>query len=165
MSPLPDAADPARAAPMRVTLATVGRRVNIWLRFGAPQRIVGRDACRRVAVFAPGAVCARVHWAANAYGTAIWRLMVMQAGLPHEGIQRVAGVSPGARILLRAEGERRVKAVLAAIDAIEAAGIPPVHVSTAYWRTLDNRLAARLALPAYTVERHAAQRARRVLGG
>ncbi|TFL11104.1 DUF2840 domain-containing protein [Pusillimonas noertemannii] len=149
---------------MRVTLATIGRRVNIWLRFGAPQRIVRQDAYRRVAVFQPGAVCCRVRWAANEYGTVMWQLMVMQAGLPGEGIQRVAGVSPGARILLRAEGERRIKAVLSAIDAIEAAGIPPVRVSTAYWRTVDNRLAARLALPAYTAERHAAHCARSALG-
>jgi len=36
------------------------------------------------------------------------------------------------------------------------AGIAPVSVSPAYWRTLANRLAARLPLPEYTAERHAA---------
>jgi hypothetical protein len=46
--------------------------------------------------------------------------------------------------------------VLQQIDTIEALGIDPVAVSPAYWRTLGNRLAARMALPAYTRERHAA---------
>ncbi|MGL6272781.1 DUF2840 domain-containing protein [Aeromonas caviae] len=59
-------------------------------------------------------------------------------------------------LLLHAEGENHVRGVLARIDAIEALGIAPVAVSPAYWRTLANRLAARLPLPEYTAERHAA---------
>ena len=39
----------------------------------------------------------------------------------------------------------------------------PVGVSPAYWRTLANRLAARLPLPEYTAERHAAWLAGRAL--
>lgn len=46
--------------------------------------------------------------------------------------------------------------MLERIDAIEAQGIAPVAASPAYWRTLANRLAARLPLPEYTAERHAA---------
>ena len=65
-------------------------------------------------------------------------------------------MQPGARLLLHAEGENHVRGVLARIDAIEALGIAPVAVSPAYWRTLANRLAARLPLPEYTAERHAA---------
>jgi hypothetical protein len=49
-----------------------------------------------------------------------------------------------------------VRAVLERIDAIEAQAIAPAAVSPAYWRTLANRLAARLPLPEYTAERHAA---------
>jgi len=45
-----------------------------------------------------------------------------------------------------------VQSVLSRIDAIEAMGIDPVAVSPAYWRTLGNRLSARLPLLAYTVE-------------
>ena len=66
-------------------------------------------------------------------------------------------------LLLCAEGERQVQSVLPQIDAIEALGIDPVAVSTAYWSTLGNRLSARLPLPAYTVERHAAYLAGEVL--
>ena len=64
------------------------------------------------------------------------------------------GVQPGAR-LLHTEGENQVRAVLERIDAIEALGIAPSAASPAYWRTLANRLAARLPLPEYTAERHA----------
>ncbi len=51
---------------------------------------------------------------------------------------------------------RTRSAVLERIDAIEALGIAPIGASPAYWRTLANRLAARLPLPEYTAERHAA---------
>ena len=72
-------------------------------------------------------------------------------------------MQPGARLLLHAEGEQSVRAVLARIDAIEALGIVPAGASPAYWRTLGNRLAARLQLPEYSAERHAAWLAGRAL--
>ena len=73
------------------------------------------------------------------------------------------GVQQQARTRLHAEGENQVRAVLERIDAIEALGIALVAVSPAYWRTLANRLAARLPLPEYTAERHAAWLTGRVL--
>lgn len=82
--------------------------------------------------------------------------MVMQACTPLDAMQRIPGVWPGARLLLRAEGDKVVRAVLERIDAIEALGIAPDSASPAYWRTLGNRLTARLPLPDYTAERHAA---------
>ncbi|WP_414616321.1 DUF2840 domain-containing protein, partial [Stenotrophomonas geniculata] len=48
-------------------------------------------------------------------------------------------------------------------DAIEALSIAPAGTSPAYWRTLGNRLAARLPLPEYSAERHAAWLAGRAL--
>lgn len=157
------AALPPRPTPMRVSLAFVEHRVNVYLRFGRPVRETVLDRWRRVALFAPGAVCCRIKWLGNDYGTALWQLMVLQAPMPFDDAQRVAGVSPGARILLRADGEPAVKAVLAAIDAIETDGIDPCAVATTYWRTMGNRLAARRPLPAYTAERHAAHLARGAL--
>uniref|UniRef100_C5CWH2 DUF2840 domain-containing protein n=1 Tax=Variovorax paradoxus (strain S110) TaxID=543728 RepID=C5CWH2_VARPS len=151
------------AIPMRVSLAFVEHRVNVWLRFGRPARETILDRWRRVAIFESGAVCCRVKWIGNDYGTALWHLMVLQAPMPPDGAQRVAGVQPGARILLRADGESQVKAVLAAVDAIEALGIDPCAVAVTYWRTVGNRLAARQPLPAYTAERHAAHLARGAL--
>lgn len=152
-----------RPSPMRVSLAYVEQRVNVWLRFGKPVRETALNRWRRVAVFEPGAVCCRVKWIANDYGTALWQLMVLQAPMPFDGAQRISGVAPGARILLRAEGELQVKAVLVAIDAIEQSGIDPCTVAVTYWRTIGNRLAARQPLPEYTPERHAAHIARGAL--
>ena len=154
---------PQRPTPMRVSLAFVEHRVNVWLRFGQPVRETVLDRWRRVAVFAPGAVCCRVKWIGNDYGTALWQLMVLQAPTPFEDVQRVAGVAPGARILLRGDGEPQVKVVLAVIDAIEVLGIDPGAVAVTYWRTVGNRLAARQPLPVYTAERHAAYLARGTL--
>ncbi|HCF2686168.1 TPA: DUF2840 domain-containing protein [Pseudomonas aeruginosa] len=147
----------------RVSLAYIDQRIDIYLRFGEPARIIRLDRWRRVAVFLPGAMFCRIRWQANDYGTVRWQLMVMQACTPLDAAQRIPGVLPGARLLLHAEGEPAVRAVLAQIDAIEVLGIAPTAVSPAYWCTLGNRLAARLLLPAYTTERHAAWLAGRAL--
>ena len=147
----------------RVALAYIDQRFDLYLRFGDPARIIRFDRWRRCAVFTPNAVLCRIRWQANDYGTIRWQLMVMQACMPMDGAQRISGVQPGARLLLHAEGEQSVRAVLARIDAIEALGITPVGVSPAYWRTLANRLAAHLPLPEYTAERHAAWLAGKVL--
>ncbi len=147
----------AGAAPLtRVSLAHVEQRINLYLRFGEPARTIRLDRWRRVAMFPPGALFCRIRWHANDYGTIRWQLMVMQACTPLDAAQRIPGVLPGARLLLHAEGEPAMRAVLARIDAVEALGIATIDVSPAYWRTLGNRLAAFLALPEYTAERHAA---------
>lgn len=147
----------------RVSLAYIDQRIDIYLRFGEPARIIRLDRWRRVAVFLPGAMFCRIRWQANDYGTVRWQLMVMRACTPLDAAQRIPGVLPGACLLLHAEGEPAVRAVLAQLDAIEALGIAPTAVSPAYWRTLGNRLAARLPLPEYTSERHAAWLAGRAL--
>ena len=147
----------------RVSLAYVEQRIKLYLRFGEPARITRLDGWRRVAAFLPGAVFCRIRWQANDYGTIRWQLMVMQACTPLDAVQRISGVLPGARLLLHAEGDNTVRAVLERIDAIEALGIASVAASPAYWRTLGNRLAARSPLPGYTAERHAAWLAGRAL--
>jgi hypothetical protein len=161
--PWPQTALPPRPIHMKVSLAFVEHRVNLYLRFGQPVREITLDRWRRVAVLAPGAVCCRIKWIGNDYGTALWQLMVLRAPTPLDDMQRVAGVLPGARILLRADGETGVKAVLSVIDAIELSGIDPCTVAPIYWRTVGNRLAARQPLPVYTPERHAAHLARGML--
>ena len=140
----------------RVSLAYVEHRIKLYLRFGEPARTLRLDRWRSTAMFLPNAVFCRIRWQANDYGTIRWQLMVMQACTPLDGAQRIPGVQPGARLLLHAEGDNTVRAVLERIDAIEALGIAPAAVSPAYWRTLGNRLAARLPLPEYNAERHAA---------
>ena len=150
------AGQPASAPLTRVALAYIEPRFKLYLRFGEPARTLQLDRWRRCAVFLPGAMFCRIRWQANDYGTIRWQLMVMQAGTPLDDVQRIPGVRPGARLLLHAEGENAVRAVLERIDGIGAQGIAAIDVSPAYWRTLGNRLAARLPLPEYTAERHAA---------
>ena len=147
----------------RVALAYVEHRIKLYLRFGEPARTLRLDRWRSVAVFLPNAVFCRIRWQANDYGTIRWQLVVMQSCTPLDDAQRIPGVQPGARLLLHAEGDNQVRAVLQRIDTIEALDIAPVAVSPAYWRTLGNRLAARLPLPEYTTERHAAWLAGKVL--
>ena len=150
------AGQPASAPLTRVALAYIEPRFKLYLRFGEPARTHQLDRWRRCAVFLPGAMLCRIRWQANDYGTIRWQLMVMQACTPLDAAQRITGVQPGARLLLHAEGENQVRTVLERIDAIEALGIAPVGASPVYWHTLANRLAARLPLPEYTAERHAA---------
>ena len=140
----------------RVALAYIEPRFKLYLRFGEPARTLQLDRWRRCAVFLPGTMLCRIRWQANDYGTIRWQLMVMQACTPLDAAQRIPGVQPGARLLLHTEGDANVRAVLERIDGIEALGIAAIDVSPAYWRTLGNRLAARLALPEYTTERHTA---------
>lgn len=147
----------------RVSLAFVEHRINLYLRFGHPVRELLLDRWRRSAMFLPAAVFCRVRWESNDYGTTRWQLMVLQACTPLDAVQRIAGIQPGARLLLCAEGERQVQLLLPQIDAIEALSIDPAAVSPAYWRTLGNRLSARMPLPPYSVERHAAYLAGQVL--
>ena len=147
----------------RVSLAFVVQSINLYLRFGHPVRELRVDRWRRCALFLPAALFCRVRWESNDYGTTRWQLTVLQTCTPLDAVQRIAGIQPGARLLLCAEGEQQVQTVLPQIDAIETLGIDPVTVSPAYWRTLGNRLSARLPLPAYTVERHTAYLAGEVM--
>ena len=162
--PRPVLSNVANNTPLtRVSLAFVEHRINLYLRFGHPVRELRLDRWRRCAMFPPAAVFCRVRWESNHYGTTRWQLMVLQTCTPLDALQCIAGIQPGAHLLLCAEGERQVQSVLPQIDAIEALDIDPVAVSLAYWRTFGNRLSARLPLPAYTVERHAAHLAGEVL--
>ena len=140
----------------RVSLAFIERRINLYLRFGHPVRELRLDRWQRCATFLPAALFCRVRWESNDYGTTRWQLMVLQTSTPLDAVQRIAGIQPGARLLLCAEGERQVQLVLPQIDAIEALGVDPAATSPAYWRTLCNRLSTRMPLPVYTTERHAA---------
>lgn len=138
----------------RVSLALIDKRLDVFLRFGEPAHTIRLNHWRRIAVFVPGAVFCRMRWQANDSGAVRWQLMVMEACRSLDEAQHLPGVLPGARLLLRAEGEAAVRAVLQHIDGIEARGIVPAAVSPAYWRRLGNRLAVRLPLPTYNAAGH-----------
>jgi hypothetical protein len=137
----------------RVNLSFVSEYFSIWLRFGYPDHYKERDHFRRWAMFTPGAKFCRVYWDANAYGLKRWQLLVLQAGGPGEAMQKLVGIYPAIHVLLRANGERQVKLVLGQMSAIEALGSDLASVSSTYWRVAQNRLAARLPLPDFTVRR------------
>lgn len=140
----------------RVALVFVPQRMNVYLRFGRPVRERIIDDRRRVAEFTPESIFCRIRWEANDYGTTLWQLSVLQAGRRGDALQRVAGVVPGAALLLHVDGAAKVQPVLRLIDAIQAQQIDPADVSTSYWRTAHNRLAARVEVGPYTLDRHAA---------
>lgn len=144
-----------RCAETRVSLAFVEGRINIYLRFGRPARVRRLGDRRSGAVFRVGDVFCRVHCSGNEYGTARWQLMVLQAVEPQNVVQRIAGIHPGARILMHVEGQAKVRSALDKIDAIEALHVHPADVSPDYWSALANRLNGRGLVPQYSVQRHA----------
>jgi len=140
----------------RVALVFVRARMNIYLRFGRPGRERIIDTQRGVVEFSPPAIFSRIRWEGNEYGTTLRQIFVLQAAARGEKLQRVAGVIPGATLLLHVDGARKVQSVLRLIDAIEAQQIDPVEVGPGYWRIAHNRLAARVEVGRYTLDRHAA---------
>lgn len=147
----------------RVALLFVPEKRNVWLRFGRPAQETIIDRQRRTAVFNSGSVFCRIRWEANAYGAVVWQLAVVQAATPGETLQRIAGIVPGAALLLHVRTARKVQAALRLIDAIEATRIDPAEVAPSYWRMVHNRLAARVEVSPYTPDRHAAYLVRRPL--
>ena len=155
--PLPVVASVTHDTPLtRVSLAFIEHRIRLDLRFGHPLRELPLHSGWRCAVFLPDALFCRTHWACLDDGSVIWQMMVLQTCMPWHGMRRVAGIQPGAQLLLHAQGEQSLQSVLQQIDAIEALDIDPVAVSPAYWRTLGEHLAAQQSLPAYTVAQHVA---------
>src|SRR6266567_3711686 len=118
--------------PTRVALVFVPEKRNVWLHFGRPAHETNVDSQRRVAEFSPGAVFCRIRWEANAYGTVLWQLAILQAAAPGETLQRIAGIVPGATLLLHVRTARNVQATLRLIDAIEATRIDPADVAPTY---------------------------------
>lgn len=148
-----------------VELTWIEQKIEHWIRFGrvAQDRIIDRR--RRIASFRPGAVFAFVRWASNDFGTIISRIDVVQAvgvGQPHTTLPFVR---PGGDILLKIEGWPKVQQVLAAIDAVEAAGVDACDAAPDHWRHVHNRVAAGHQPRPYTMERHSAWLKRREIEG
>lgn len=154
----------ARDAMTDVELIWIGKRLEHRLRFGriAAERIV--TASTRIVSFRPGAVFALIRWSANDFGTVHSRIDIVRAVGPGEGYSTLPFVRPGGELYLSLHGARKVGAALAAIDAIEAAGVDPCHVAPDHWRHIHNRLSAGEAVRPYTPERHAAWLKRKALG-
>src|SRR3546814_2734694 len=94
--------------------------------------------------FRPGAVFGFVRWTSNDFGTIHSTIAIAIAMTPGEQFSTLPFVRPGAEILARLDGWPKVQQALAAIDAVEAAGIEACDASPDHWRHVGNRLAAGL---------------------
>ena len=147
-----------------VELTWIEQRLEQWIRFGrvAATRIVSRHT--RIDSFRPGATFAFVRWTSNDYGTIFSSIAIITAVEPGAALTTFPLVRPGGDILLRIDGWTRVKQVLAAIDAVEAAGIDPCDAAPDHWRHVGSRIAAGLPFRPYGAERHRAWLRRKALG-
>src|SRR3546814_9455064 len=94
------------------------------------------DGCHRHVYFRPGAVFARVERATPDRR----QLSVLRAAGPGERVLRIAGIDPGAQLLLHATTTARTELALQAIAAIEAQRIALDEVNEDYWWVLHQRL-------------------------
>jgi hypothetical protein len=145
----------------RVHLQHRPKLADDWIRFGHPasERLVDRRSS--VVGFPAGAVFAYVRWRGGDHGTISWRVCILCALQPGEPGTVIAGVWPGAAVLLSAAGDGPVRRAFSVIDAVEAVGIDPADASPEYWRVAHNRLAAHEAPRPYGAAEHAAWLARR----
>ena len=152
----PHHAPSPRDAMTDVELNWIEKRLEHWVRFGrvAAERIMTRKT--RVVSFRPDAVFAFVRWAANDYGTVHSRIDILRVTRTGEAYTTVPFVRPGGELYLSIQGWAKVRAVLAAIDVVEAAGVDPCDAAPDHWRHVHNRLSAGERPRPYTAERHAA---------
>lgn len=148
-----------------VELIWIEQRLEHWVRFGreAAERIVSRKT--RVIAFRPHAIFALVRWSSNDFGTVHSRIDIVRAVGIGEGYTTVPFVRPGGELYLSLQGWPKVQLVLAAIDAVEAAGVDPCEAAPDHWRHVHNRLSAGQPPRPYTAERHAAWLKRKAIEG
>jgi hypothetical protein len=146
-----------------VELTWIEGRHEQWIRFGrvAAERILSRST--RVMAFRPGAVFGFVRWMSNDFGTIHSTIAIAVAMTPGEPFSTLPFVRPGAEILARIDGWPKVQQALAAIDAVEAAGIEACDAAPDHWRHVGNRLAAGLPFRPYGIDRHTAWLRRRAI--
>src|SRR5262249_25548113 len=105
----------------------------------------------------------RIWSQSNEYGNARWELAVLQTIGAGESGQRVVGIAPGAKLLLRVDTPRGRRTVMGLIESIEKEGIDATQVAPTYWRTVHGRIAARCDPIRYSGEQHRAYLACREL--
>lgn len=84
---------------------------------------------------------------------------------PCEAYTTAPFVRPGGELYLSIQRWTRVRAVLAAIDVVERAGVDPCEAAPDHWRHVHNRLSAGDWPRLYTAERHAAWLKRKAIEG
>lgn len=87
--------------------------------------------------------------------------MVLRAGRAQQRMTRIAGVYPGAEILLCVTGKGRSERILRAVTALRRLGIDPAAASPAWFVAMGAAVAMDVRPSPYSAEQHAAHRALR----
>jgi hypothetical protein len=140
----------------RVHTMRVPRIRHLSLRFGKPVHSARGGRGQRVHYFSPDSVLGLLRWHGNEYGTTLCEFSILRAVAPHEAASTIAGVTPGAEVLLAVSSVANVRRMLSLIREMKAKGIAPIEVSPDYWRCVHNRLLTRVAVPDYSAATHAA---------
>lgn len=161
---LPRPGTAAGSALTEVEATWIEKRLEQWVRFGrvAAERIVSRAT--RIQCFRPGSTFAFVRWTSNDFGTIHSSIAIVTAVRPGAPYSTYPFIRPGGDLLLKIEGWPKVRTVLEAIDAIEAAAIDPCDVAPDHWRHVGNHVAAGLSFRPYGADRHQAWLRRKALG-
>jgi hypothetical protein len=140
----------------RVHTIRIPRIRHLSLRFGKPVHSARGARGQRVHYFAPHSVLGLLRWHGNEYATTLCEFSIVRAVAPHEAASTMAGVTPGAQILLAVSSVANVRRMLSLIREMKAKGIAPTLVSPDYWRCVHNRLLTRVAVLDYSTATHAA---------
>jgi hypothetical protein len=92
-----------------VEILWIRQRVENRIRFGRIDQQHVIDRHWRVVSSPAGSIFAFVRWAANAYGTVLWRIDILGAVAPGERYITVPDVYPGGESLLRTASWPRVE--------------------------------------------------------
>jgi len=118
---------------------------NHRLRFGVPQLVTKLDNYRSVAAFSPECIFGYIRWQRNEYGTILWQLIIAKT-VQDGRIQEIAGVYPGASILVNVSGVNAVKQALKRLDYWEKqAGGELSNIPETRWRHFQNSIIIRSA--------------------
>ena len=155
------------ALSLPLTSVVIGRfraGAQTVLVFGRPRKVAQQGKDRRRLTFAPGSILCCLTFRSKAPGVGLERLDILRAVAPGERCSRIAGVTPGAEVLVRARRIADINQVRRLIAAVRADGCDPSDVSASFWVVVQNRLRARETLPAFSVLAQAAAMRRRDLG-
>lgn len=148
-----------------VELIWVEKKMNIGFASGASPASASSRAERASSAFRQARSSRSSAGSPNNFGTVSSRINVICAVAPGEAYTTLPFVRPGGEVLLHIEGWSKVEQVLAAIDAVETAGVDPCDAAPDHWRHVHNRIAAGHQPRPYTMERHRAWLRRREIGG
>ncbi|WP_051882331.1 DUF2840 domain-containing protein [Parvularcula oceani] len=133
----------------RVLLSYEHQRASRRIFFGEPMQRQPAGRGVSYAFFEPDYTFCYVVWEAGSYGTKQWSLVVCRSGRPGETLDRVEGVEPGVRVLLRAGTAHYVRKALAVMDEIVEEGAALTTVPDAYWQAVQVAFDGRKPAPPF----------------